>query len=52
MYDMLASTCLAKFDQSAAKLLMKNKHYFTYSFIFPSPGDVSFTATAAPAAKR
>jgi hypothetical protein len=42
---------LAKFVQSAATLLLKNKHYFTESFIFPSPGDVS-VAIAAPTAKR
>ncbi len=28
-YDMLASTWLAKLVQSAATLLLKNKHYFT-----------------------
>jgi hypothetical protein len=33
-------------------LLRKNKHYFKLSFIFSSPGDVSITAIAAPAAKR
>ncbi len=32
-------------------MLLKNKHYFTESFIFPSPVDVS-VAIAAPAAKR
>ncbi len=38
--------------QSAATLLLKNKHYFTSSFIFPSSGDVSVTAIAAPITKR
>jgi hypothetical protein len=32
--------------------LLKNKHYFTSSCIFLSPGDVSVTAIAAPTAKR
>jgi hypothetical protein len=49
---MSASTWLAKFVQSAATSPLKNKHYFTYSYLFPSPGDVSVTAIAAPAAKR
>jgi hypothetical protein len=38
--------------QSAATLLLKNKHYFTLSFIFLSPGDVFITAIAALATKR
>ncbi len=40
------------FAKSAAMLLLKNNHYFTLSFIFSSPGDVSITAIVAPAAKR
>ncbi len=40
------------FAQSAATLQLKSKHYFTLSYIFPSPGDVSVTAKAAPAIKR
>ncbi len=40
------------FSKSAAMLLLKNKHNFTPSFIFSSPGDVSITAIAAPTAKR
>jgi hypothetical protein len=43
---------LGFFAKSAALLLLKNKHTFTSSFIFSSPGDVSITAIAAPAAKR
>jgi hypothetical protein len=43
---------LGFFAQSAATLLLKNKHYFTLSFIFPSPGDVSITAIAPPADNR
>ncbi len=40
------------FAQSAATSLLKNKHYFTSSCIFLSPGDVSITAIATPTAKR
>jgi hypothetical protein len=40
------------FAQSAATLLLKNKRYFTLSFIFPSSGDVFVTAINAPAANR
>jgi hypothetical protein len=43
---------LVIFAQLSAILLLKHKHYFISSFIFPSPGDVSVTAIAAPAAKR
>jgi hypothetical protein len=43
---------LGGFAKSAAMLLLKNKHNFTLSFIFWSPGDVSITAIAAPAARR
>ncbi len=43
---------LGLFCQSAAMLLLKNKHYFTLSFVFSSPGDVSITAIATPATKR
>ncbi len=43
---------LRGFAQSAATLLLKNKHYITPSIIFPSPGDVSITAIAAFTAKR
>jgi len=42
---------LGGFAKSAAMLLLKNKHNFTLSFIFSSPGDVSITAIAAPLQK-
>jgi hypothetical protein len=43
---------LGGFAKSAAMFLLKNKDNFTSSFIFSSPGDVSITAIAAPAAKK
>jgi hypothetical protein len=43
---------LGGFAQSAAKSLLKNKHYFTSSFMFPSLGDDFITAIAAAATKR
>jgi hypothetical protein len=43
---------LGDFAKSAAILLLKDKHYFTLSFIFSSAGDVSFTAIAASATKN
>jgi hypothetical protein len=43
---------LGGFAILAAMLLLKNMNYFTLSFIFSLPGDVSITTIAAPATKR
>jgi hypothetical protein len=46
------SLSLGGFAHSAAISLLKNKHYFTSSFIFLSPGYDSVTAIAGASAKR